>query len=267
MKSEGFPRKAVLWNGAILNGIANAAMAADSTFHGPYAEWVGNHYLLNGLDGRLGAIAFEGGPWSGEGRLAGVFHFPESKSNAFHCKNYDLERFFLGCPAYQRFLVEQLVLSYLQMEDNGRVVPLVTAALWDAGEYLTAAETWEVVVANGAHLIEGEMIEDWEAALARFRVNYGMSMEQVVLVQSLFQRKMTCHTGLIPLTAADVGILESTFEDSRARGVEPDQPAWDGEPTPKATGKELVDSVGMARKAMRLCRELFAAIGIVMPDA
>src|SRR5262249_23709101 len=137
MTIRGLSKKLILWRGAILGGIMNATKIAQDSSYAPYSCWDGRHYILNGTDGREGVIAFESGHWSAEGHLIGVFFYTKSTRSPYHCKEkYDLERFFLGCPAYQRSLAEQAALPYLREEENGKVISLVTTAFWDEGEYL-----------------------------------------------------------------------------------------------------------------------------------
>jgi hypothetical protein len=227
-----FPEKVAVWSGAILGGIVNATMTAQSAFYGALAQWIRNHYVLKGADGREGVITFAGGHWYSEAPLVGVFHNVHS-DRFFTEKEQDLERFFNGCPWYQRSLAEQAALPYLQLEFEGRLLHRVTAAFWDQGTHLAAADGWEEILANGASLIYDELVGDPEAILARLQTSYDMSIEQVAFARSLFQRKMVRPPALIELTAAEADWLASTSSDATA---------------------------------MEACRQLFKGMDILLPD-
>jgi hypothetical protein len=277
MRSRPFPKKAVVWSGAILGGIVHATMAAVDALYASFAAWYSNHYVLNGVDGREGVITFDHGMQSDGGHLVGVFFFSESDRSPYTCKEgYDLERFFRGCPQYQRSLAEQMALPYLQDEDEGKVLYRVTTAFWDNGEDVTAADPWELVLWNGANLIENELIENRDAAFARFQTGCGMSPEQVAFARKLFERKMAQPSETIELTASEVRFLESTFEDPKATYAEMHRLRTE-EDTTEVKGKseaagtspkwwESLDSAAEAQKAMKACRDLFAWIGIVVPE-
>lgn len=229
---KSFPRKSAVWNGAILHGIVNATMSSQSVFYGTLGQWICNQYVLNGADGREGVITFAGGHWYPEAPLVGVFH--DVHSNRFSPEEeLDLEGIFRGCPAYQRSLAEQGALTYLQIEFQGRVLHRVTTAFWDEGEHLVAAEPWEEVLANGASLINDELISSRDAAFDRFQTSYGMSPEQVRFARSLFERKIARPPALIVLTASEASWLASMSDEP---------------------------------KAMETCCQLFKELGIVVPN-
>jgi hypothetical protein len=152
------------------------------------------------------------------------------------------------------------------MEDDGKVLSLVTTAFWDAGEYLATADPWEDVMANGVNLISDELIEDRETSMAGFQTSYGMSPAQVAFARSVFERKLARPATTIELTPAEVQWLALTFEDPKARAAENIRWAVEhGQPVADLKWPESLDSTAEAQKAMQLCRESFAAMGILMP--
>src|SRR5437870_13800865 len=87
---NAFPKKCVVWAGAILGGIVNATMTARTPTFASAQHWTGNDYIVDGADGRQGFISFEAGPTSGEGRLVGVFFSADSPRSIFRSRGkYD----------------------------------------------------------------------------------------------------------------------------------------------------------------------------------
>ena len=269
-----FPSKRVVWSRAILGGIVNATMTAQEESFACFEGWVRNHYVLNGADGRCGSITFAGGHWYAEGPLVGVFHDVHS-DRYDNVDEVDLERFFMGCPTYQRSLAEQAALSYLRPEFEGRLLHCVTAAFWDEGDSVTAPDPWDEIIRDGASLISEEMSEDQDAALSRFAEGYGMTEEQVAFARSLYDRKNARPPALIELSMDEGKFLESTFKDPIAKYAELHRLMTRFEPTgPSETEGsrpaqekwwEAIDTKAEFEKAMRTSREKFAELGIVMP--
>jgi hypothetical protein len=236
MRSE-FPKKSVVWSGSILEGIANATMTAQNRHCAQYGQWKGTDFLVDGSNGRYGAITFGGKPWVWDGHLFGAFFSARSDRSPWRRseEEYDVERFLRGIPDLQRSLAEQGALQHLRSEEGGKVIYHVTAVFWNDGEYLTAPEPWDVLLQNGVDLISDVLMEDPRAALDEMCSNWRMSPEQVAFVWELFERKIADPSATIELTSAQVEWLRSTAEKP---------------------GDE---------KALRACREAFAAMEIIVP--
>jgi hypothetical protein len=266
---SAFPRKATLWRGAILGGIVNATLTAEHANYAYARQWIRNHYVLNGGDGREGTVTFAGGHWFADGPLVGVFYNVHTERFRGE-KEPDLERFFRGCPVYQRSLAEQFALGHLRLEFRGELLHRVTAAFWDDGECLFAPDSWDQLLGDGVNLIEEVLAEDPEHAFAQLQNSFQASSEQIAFAKSLFERKIARPPAVIELTASDFRFLESTFVDPKvtyAQMEQWEQPDKPSESKTEATPKwwETIDSAAEAKKAMKLCRELFAEIGILVP--
>src|SRR6266446_1833423 len=269
--SKPFPKKSVVWKGAILGGIVNATMTAQTFDYASFQHWAANNYYLNGTDGREGIICFESGPNSHGGRLVGVFHDVHAVKELFHSaeEERDINRFFEGCPSFQRSLAEQAALPFLRLEIEGKVFYRVTAVFWDEGDHLTAADPWDKVMENGVDLIENEFIDDVELAYAAWQEAYGMSGKQVEFVRRLFQRKMVQPTAAFELTDSELRWLQSTFQDPKQKYL---QIAHLMEMSRKKNEEKPIDLKWLDsidreteyRKAMEQAREKFAAIGILV---
>src|SRR5262245_56861273 len=158
---NSFPRSAAVWPGSILATVVNSIMTATYPEYEELEGWTGKTYWIQGWDGRYGAISFDG-PF-----LVGTFFSAKSNRSPYHDLHYDLTRFFQGFPESHRRLAEQGALLCWRDEDDTR--PLITTAFWDDGEYLTAADSWDVVLANGADLVCIHFIEKIEEALAEWQ--------------------------------------------------------------------------------------------------
>jgi hypothetical protein len=202
--------------------------------------------------------------------VIGVFH-------DVHCQHFrsekeqDLEWFFRGCPAYHRLLADQLALAYLRVDFHGESLHRVTATFWNDGEGLKGAEPWEILTQSGVSLLKQELIEDRDLALANFQMAYGMSDSQVSFVVSLFERKMARPPARIELTATDVHFLQSSFNDPRAEYAQMKPSERENEQKEDQADRhpkwlEKIDSAAEAKKAMDLCRDLFAEMDIIVPQ-
>jgi len=113
-------------------------------------------------------------------------------------------------------------------------MPAVTAAFWDDGGRLAAADPWATVLAHGARLVRFELMEDIGGALAEWWEDYEMTAEQAAFARSLFDRKMARPEAVVALTRVEVEWLKSTSEEPKQEGI-------------------------------AVCREKLAAVGILMP--
>jgi hypothetical protein len=261
-----FPKRFTIWSGAILGGIVNAIMTAKDVDYAFFRGWSRNTYVLRGGDGRDGAITFAGGHWYSDAPLVAAFYDVHGRN--FHDEAALLEHCFQGCPPYQRSLANGGALRFLLFEGPKDI--RATAAFWDAGDEVTASDPWDVQLANGADLITAELIEDHDAALAAFEDEYQLTSEQLAFVQSVFKRKLARPADHLELSSDEVAWLASTFEDPKDRYAELDKLGFKGpedESDPQAPGWwESIDTAAEAQKAMKECRELFAEMGIEVPD-
>jgi hypothetical protein len=217
---------ATLWRGAILGTIANATMTIVTPEYASFQSWDSSNYLIDGWDGRYGAITFEGPS------LVGVFFDPKSDRNPHHhSETYDIESLFRGAPSYHRSLARRGALRYWNQVIAGEYAPCITAAFWNEGDFLTSADPWSVVYNNGGDLIRIQLIEDLNMALAEWKEAYQMTVEQVQFVRSLFEQRMTSARVPFLLTPA-----ETTWLHSRAK----------------------------CSSALKHCQDQLAAVGILM---
>jgi hypothetical protein len=271
--TNNFPRRSTLWRGSILGGIVNAIMTAQDADYAYTQDWIDDRYALNGADGREGVIAFEGGPSCGDGRLVGVFYNVHTVREVFDTTEDEdnLEPLFLGCPSFQRKLAQEKCLAWLRIESRGRILPRVSAVFWDDGRYLDAVHSWQVLRRHGVDLIDNESIEDREAAIEAWKTEYGMTTQQISFARSVFDRKIERPEKTVELTHAESTFLESTFVDPRQKHLKVAEIIFRSAPPEVSSRIDLswldsVDQQKESQKAMSLCREKFAALGILVPE-
>jgi hypothetical protein len=206
-----FPKTSVVYPGCILATISNAIAIIDyGSF--PYRTWDEGTYLYDGTDGNLAAITFRD-----EALVATLFDH-ESKRSPFGSDlkgNFDTEFFFQGIPAGHRPLADRCLMYCRQQKNEGQVLPAITATFWDAGEYLTAAEPWDLVWNHGANVIENELNEDLDEAFAKWREGTGLTEEGIAFVRLLFQKKMSGPKNSFTLTRQEVDFLKRLALDPR----------------------------------------------------
>lgn len=209
--SPEYPKTAVLWRGVILRAILHAIMISKELELAALLSWDGKNYVINNLDGTYGAITFDGG------NVVGVFFDAQSRHNPFGSdEKYDMEQFLAGMPKVLRSLAEEQTLRYNRQTYQGKAVPLITAAFWSEGEYLTAAFPWQEVLSDGAHIISNELLDDTEAALREWQDAYQCSSEELALARSLFERNVANPSTPIVLSHSDLELLRKGSQDSGA---------------------------------------------------
>jgi hypothetical protein len=210
----------IVWKGAVLGTIVKSIATAIHADFDSLQSWSENNYVVQGWDGRYGAVTFTGpqGVFFHPDRsfLVGAFYSVESRwvPNAGEGQR-DREPFFRGCPAPQREMAEKGALQFLlfELHPGG---PCVTTAFWNEGAVLTAADPWPIVLENGADLIRIQLIEDVEEALTEWQEDFGLSRKQIDLARAIYQRKLKASNEEITLTESECTFLASLSEEPDA---------------------------------------------------
>ncbi len=222
------PTRTIVWRGATLGGLVHSIMAIQNPVFAPFAQWIGQDYSVTDMQGRNGVVSFD------DDLLVATFFDQDSERGPYRTPGeYDLNRFFRGMPAPHRSLVERRPELRLELYDEG--ISCVTAAFWNEGESLTAADPWDVVLAEGAQLIRIELLEDLDQSIGQWQQQTGMNTEQATVVRWLFDRKLAQPTGTIVLSLEEA-------ERVRSSSAEPNT---------------------MGKKA---CRVALTGLGILMPE-
>ena len=91
-----------------------------------------------------------------------------------------------------------------------------TAAFWDAQGQIIAVEGWDSLLENGASLIAIETIADFQQALSAFQEDCELDDDQLLVVTSLFNRKIARPSGRVYLSEFEMSILRSSSYDLAA---------------------------------------------------
>jgi hypothetical protein len=223
-----FPERGRLWPGAILGAIVHAIAVTQYPEISNEQSWDGDNYNVQDSMGSRGTISFSGDD------LVGVFFDDDSPRNPFNSEDdgdYDLEVFLEGMPDGLRQLARERALQYVLQDYEGAAQPIITAAFWSRGERLAAAEPWQEVFDNGAHLVRIQLMET-EEAFDEWQEQYELSDEQMALARSVFERKMADPTAPLKLEGRELELLTSWAE---------------------------------SEEGMKECRESFGEIGISLP--
>ena len=209
---DSFPLRDRLWEGAILGFISHAIMVCRYPDLAHEQAWDGYNYSIQDSTGTKGTITFA------QGHAVGAFFDKASPRNPFKSgQHYNLDQLLVGIPVNLRSLAFGESFQYLLQEIEGRTEPVVTAVFWDDGIDLTAAEPWNEIVKNGAHLIRRQLL-DLRTAETEWQRYYKMPVAHVTLAQSIAQQKIAAPNVPLALSReqwAMVTTLGSGHEESR----------------------------------------------------
>jgi hypothetical protein len=188
----------------MLGTIAHAIWIASNPDFSHEQSWDGSNYSIQDSMGSRGTISFAGD------LAVGVFFDKESTRNPFRtAQPYHMDSLLTGMSPEHLSLANNEALQYVLQEYDGTVMPIITAAFWNAGEHLTAAEPWSQVFIHGAHLIRIQL-HDPVAAIKEWQTEYQMSSSQVNLMKSLFERRIAYPNQQIFLNDWEQDILTSS---------------------------------------------------------
>jgi hypothetical protein len=221
---SNYPKASVVWPGAVLGTVVKSIATAVNAEFDTLQSLNENNYTVQSWDGRYGAISFQGPQGhlfhSGVSSIVGAFYSLESSRcpRVNQSCNATLAAAFRGCPEHHRALAEAGVLQFLLFEIHPEG-PCATTAFWNSGDHLSAADSWDSVLENGAEIIDCELIEDPDQALAAWAEKYHLSDEQINLADSVYRRRMLEGTGEILLSDSEASYLASLSDDPAAYHV------------------------------------------------
>jgi hypothetical protein len=226
---DQFPGREQLWRGAVLATIAQAIWLTSDPALAFTQGWDGNHYLLNDGSGDRAAITF------GENYVVAAFFDLHSERSPWRDlprfpfgSTYRAEDYFVGAPGPVWAIAQCETLQYLLDDYEGSVQPIITGACWSDGDMMTAREPWTTMREHADQRLTFLALPV-EEAIAAWVEEYEFLEKQVVLLRDLFVRRLSTASSML-LTARELGELTA------------------------------YGNTGLAES-----RELFAAIGILLP--
>lgn len=203
-----------LWTGALLNTIGHAIVCAADPSLAYEHSWDGQNYSIQNSAGARGTITFA------PDTMVGVFFDAASPRNPYRYpeQEYRLADMTAPLPPNIMALAKDEALQYVLDDYHGQVLAVVTSIFWSTGAQLVAAEPWELVMANGAHLIAPYLLPS-PLAINVCVERFALSHSQQELLQTLFERRLTAHYYPVPFQPGEVTALldqgQNGIEDTR----------------------------------------------------
>ncbi|PFH80339.1 hypothetical protein [Bacillus sp. AFS088145] len=192
-----------LWKGCILASIAHAIMVAHYPDISHEQSWDGFNYSVQDSSGTRGTITFH------PNFLVGAFRNDHSE-RAIKYKN--AIEYFMGAPEKSKEVASEEALLYLLDEIDGKTVPVITTAFWGNLDEVYSHDTYEDFIENGGFLIERQ-IDNMESVINEWKEEYEMSETQIVLLKSIFKRKIDNPTKDIVLNEKEIQMIGSEDEE------------------------------------------------------
>ncbi len=203
LDTRGFPSTRTLWQGVVLGTIAQAIRVIGNTTFVHEQSWDVPNYSVQNSMGARGTITFR------QNEVVGVFFDENSPRNPFSSKQqYSVFDFTRKMPSNIASLAQDEALQYVLEDLNGQIAPVITAAFWNIGDQITSFEPWDQVVANGAHIVEFQVLQT-EEAFPKWQEEYHLNTGQVKLMKALYERRMSSPNDIIRLTTDEIHILQS----------------------------------------------------------
>jgi hypothetical protein len=173
-------------------------------FNLSFMGWYGDEQVLylNDVAGTEGPVAFI------QEEAIGAFLSLKCRYEwAWLLKNQEF--LFRGMPADLRAAAEKLVRDCLSWpldrgeRDEGGVA---SAVFWSENGELTTAVPWPEFLEEGGHVLQTHFLE-WEAALAEWARDYGLTPAEVGFVRRVYERKQASGSARLDLTEAESAVL------------------------------------------------------------
>ncbi len=169
-----------LWQGSVIGTLAELVGGSGSE-----QRWERMTYLLDNMSGWRGAIYF------GESETIGAFFAADSSRNPFPQSGpeYEIASRFAGMPDFMWHTAYDNVLHYLNTTLKGETLPVITAAIWSEGDFMSGSESWSQMYWHGAALVDRQIMPP-SAALAAWKSHYTLTDKQITTIEKLFLRRM-----------------------------------------------------------------------------
>lgn len=189
--------KLQLWSGCLLASIAHAIMVAHYPEFSYEHSWDGDNYSVVDDSGARGTITFK------ENYCVGAFR---SEQDTRPDMPTALD-FFAGAPREVLELAKTETLEYLlDQREDGTISPSITTAFWGDHDTMTSVDHIVGLVQYGGYLLDRQLMEP-EIAIESWRDYYDMTAEQVNLLKSIYERKISSPHGSIVLSRRELEVI------------------------------------------------------------
>jgi hypothetical protein len=196
-----------LYQGAILATIAHALSAARFPSLVYEHWWDKSTYLTQNSMGTRCAITFD----TMSINLVGTFFDAHSPRSPFgSVEDYDYRPYFLGMPPKLRRIRDKN-LRYMLDNLDGKVIPIITGAIWSMETGTYSIESWKEVCFHGGEIIRVQLMEA-EEAMVIWGEDYELNKQQITLMRSLYYKKVN-NPGVRITLALDTGEYADVFEE------------------------------------------------------
>ena len=189
-----------IWRGSMLASIAHAIMVAHFPEIANEHSWDGMNYSVQDSAGTRGTISFH------QHYCVGAFRNEQSKRMS--TGEVHAEKYFKGAPEPIIELAEVETLQYLLDNINGNVTPVITTAFWRVGHHIVTNDEYESMIENGGFILETHVLE-LSAAIDEWVEYYDMNEKQIVLMNSIYERKVSNPEDIIRLTNDEINMIGS----------------------------------------------------------
>jgi len=195
-----------LWNGCILASIAHAIMVAHYPDFSSEQSWDGINYSVQDYEGMRGTVTFY------NEYCVAAFRNENSIRLTEPLKYANAHKYFKGANSEILNLAENEALQYLLDDVDGKATPIITTAMWGDESILYTNDTNEEFLSNGGSLLYRQMM-DVESAISAWKEYYDMTEQQIVLLKSIYKRKIEAPMELIKLFRQDIELIGIINQD------------------------------------------------------
>lgn len=169
-----------LYEGCYLAGISCAVMSAKFPELSFEHCWDGINYSVQDGFGSRGTVTFQ------DNFCVCAFRSDNSERLS---KFYPYTHYFENCPSRILRLAEEEVLQYLLDENNGVILPVITACFWSNGNKLESNDSWDDIFSNGGDILIPQL-SSFEIGLEHWKNYYEMDLEELNLVVRIFKERV-----------------------------------------------------------------------------
>lgn len=100
----------------------------------------------------------------------------------------------------------------LEEDEDGRVSPAITTAFWGDKHSIISIDNIIRIVQGGGYLLERQLM-DSDSAIQAWRDYYEMTSEQVELLKSIYDRKVSNPNERIILTKSEIEMIGTAIPE------------------------------------------------------